>query len=207
MWGGPSRPASRPRTWRSASAVAATSASVASPKSAAWRRGTTQTSNGERDANGANATAASSSQTSRSPQAWLVADEPAERALALADDEPGGATDLLGDAVRDLGQVVQVEAQVVRPGAGLGAPVLDDLDVGGLAGGRRGRDDRIATDPEHLADDRDADRLERPMLARRGDDGPPAARRARLLERDLGEILLEPTGLVLGARRRGTRSP
>ena len=63
----------------------------------------------------------------------FVADEAAERALAFADDEAGSAAHLLGDPVRDLGQVVQVEAEVVGPGAGLGAPVLDDLEVVGLA--------------------------------------------------------------------------
>ena len=98
---------------------------VARPKSASWRRGTIQTSNGERDANGANATVESSSQTSRSGRLGLVAHEAAPRALTFPDDEPGRAAQLLRDPVRDLGQVVQIQAEVVRPGAGLGAPVLD----------------------------------------------------------------------------------
>ena len=55
--GGAPRPWPRPR------------ASSARPKSASWRRGTIQTSNGEREAYGANATLASSSQTSRSRRA------------------------------------------------------------------------------------------------------------------------------------------
>ena len=80
----------------------------------------------------------------------FVAHEPAERALALADDEPRRAAELLGDPVRDLGQVVQVEAQVVGPGARLGAPVLDDLEVVGLAG-RAGLGERVAGTADELA--------------------------------------------------------
>ena len=197
MWGGPSSPASRPRTWRSASArggdvgvgrLAEVGRVAARDDPDLERRARGE--RGERDRR-----VVLPDEPLAEPR--LVADEPAERALALADHEPGRAADLLGDPVRDLGQVVQVEAQVVRPGSGLGAPVLDDLDVGGLAGGR-GRGDGVAAGPEHLADDRAADRLERPVLARRGDDRPPAARRPGLLEGDLGEVPLEPTGLVLG---------
>ena len=44
------------------------SASVARPKSDSWRRGTIQTSNGEREANGAKAIDAASSQTKRVPR-------------------------------------------------------------------------------------------------------------------------------------------
>src|SRR5919109_4537562 len=62
----------------------------------------------------------------------LVADEPAVRALPFADDEARGATELLGDAVRYLRQVIQVEAQMVRPRTRLRAPVLDDGEVLGL---------------------------------------------------------------------------
>ena len=58
--------ASLPSTWRSASAAAAMSRSVARAKSASWRRGTTHTSNGERLAQGANATAWPSAYSSRS---------------------------------------------------------------------------------------------------------------------------------------------
>ena len=43
------------------------SASLGPPESAAWRRGTIQTSNGEREANGAKATLASSCQIIRVP--------------------------------------------------------------------------------------------------------------------------------------------
>jgi hypothetical protein len=114
------------------------------------------------------------------------------------DHETGGTAHLLGDTVRDLGQVVQIEAQVVRPGPGLCAPVLHDLDVGGLAGGA-GRGNGVATGSEHVAGDRHADGLEGSVLARRRDDGPPAARRPRLVERNLGEVSLTATGLVLGA--------
>ena len=53
-------PGGGPRRWRPRPA------SVARPKSASWRRGTIQTSNDEREAYGAKATLASSSQTSRS---------------------------------------------------------------------------------------------------------------------------------------------
>ena len=137
----------------------------------------------------------------------LVADEPAERALALADDEARGAAELLGDPMRDLGQVVQVEAQVVGPGAGLGAPVLDDLEVVGLAGRLRASASASRALPDERLDDLVADGVQRPMLAGRRDDRPPAAGRARLGERDLGEAAVELAGVVAGARRRGTRSP
>ena len=69
----------------------------------------------------------------------LVANEAAVRTLALADDEARRATELLRDPVRDLGQVVQVEAQVIGPRARLRAPVLDDLEIVGLALGPGGR--------------------------------------------------------------------
>src|SRR6185503_14057909 len=71
------------------------------------------------------------------PGAGLLAHEAAPRAFALADDEARGAAELLPDAVRDQGQVVQVQAQVVRSGARLGAPVLDDLQVVRLPERRR----------------------------------------------------------------------
>jgi hypothetical protein len=67
LYGGPSRVTARAaRTCRSASALAATSRSLDRPKSASWRRGTIQTSNGDREANGAKATVESSCHTSRS---------------------------------------------------------------------------------------------------------------------------------------------
>ena len=71
----------------------------------------------------------------------LIADVPAPRALPFPDDEARGAAELLGHPMGDLGQVVEVEAEVVRPGAGLGTPVLDDLHVFG-AGGLLGVADR-----------------------------------------------------------------
>ncbi len=95
--------------------------------------GTIQISNGEREANGANATVESSSQTILSGRRCLVADEAAPRALPFADDESGRAAQLLRDAVRDLGKVVEVEAKVVRPRSSLGTPVLDHLEVVRLA--------------------------------------------------------------------------
>ena len=197
MWGGPSSAARRPRTRRRASAVACRSASDARPKSAACVRGTIQASNGEREAYGAKATLDASDHRSRSGRGDLVADEPAERALPFPDHEAGRAADLLGHPMRDLGQVVEVEAQVVGPGTGLGAPVLDDLDIGGLAGPHR-LGDRVAADPEHRPDHLVADGLERPVLAGWRDDGPPAARRPGLLDRDLDEVPVELAGLGLG---------
>ena len=111
--------------------------------------------------------------------AHLLPHEPAVRALAFADQEPRGAAELLGDPVRDLGQVVQVEAQVVGPGAGLGAPVLHDLQVLGPGGPTR-RADLVAAPLEEALDDRAADRVQRPVLLRRRDDRAPGARpRAR----------------------------
>ena len=74
----------------------------------------------------------------------LLADEPAERALPFADDEARRPAELLGDPVRDLGQVVQVEAQVVGPRAGLDAPVLDDLTRYSVWPRRARLDERVA---------------------------------------------------------------
>src|ERR1035437_8772398 len=65
--------------------------------------------------------------------ARLLPRKPTIRALALPDHAAGSATDLLGNAMRDLRQVVQVEAEVVGPGPGLRAPVLHDLEIFGLA--------------------------------------------------------------------------
>ena len=150
-------------------------ASVARPKSASWRRGTIQTSNGEREAYGAKATLDVVLPDEPVGPPRFVADEPAERALPLADDEAGRAAQLLGDPVRDLGQVVQVEAQVVGPRAGLGAPVLDDLEVVGLAR-LAGLGERLAGAADERLDHLVADGVERPVLAGRRDDRPPAAR-------------------------------
>ena len=130
LYGGPSRlAASRPSTWRSASAAAARSASEAREKSASWRRGTTHTSNGDREAYGREGDGVVVGVQEVVGPPDLLAHEPAVRALALADQEARRAAQLLGDPVRDLRQVVEVEAQVVRPGARLRAPVLDDLEV------------------------------------------------------------------------------
>ena len=133
-------PRAAPRTWRSASAVGR-DVGVASPGRSPPRGGAARsrprTASARRTAR--RRRCRRPRQTSRSGRPDLVADEPAARALALADDEPGRAAELLGDPVRDLRQVVQVEAEVVGPGAGLGAPVLDDLEVVGLAGSARPR--------------------------------------------------------------------
>src|SRR5205807_1610465 len=119
------------------------------------------------------------------PLARLLADEAAPRALPFPDHEAGRAAELLGDPVRDERQVVQVEAEVVRTGAGLGAPVLDDLEVVGLAGGPR-LPKRGSGALEDLLGDL-ADLVQRPVLARRRDDRPPAARSTSRGHRDLGE--------------------
>src|SRR5688572_22791810 len=50
--------------------------------------------------------------------ARLVADEATPRALPFPDDEPGGTAQLLRDPVRNLGKVVEIEAQVIGPRAG-----------------------------------------------------------------------------------------
>ena len=130
--------------------------------------------------------------------AWLVTDEAAPRALALADHEPRGAAELLRDPVRDLGQVVQVEAEVVRPGAGLAAPVLDDLEVLGLAGGP-GLGEGGPGAREEAHDRLVADGVEGAVLAGRGDDRPPRAARPGVGERDLGDAVVELAGLLVGA--------
>jgi hypothetical protein len=59
----------------------------------------------------------------------FLPDVPAVRALTFPDEEACRASQLLRDPVRDLGQIVEIEAQVVGPGTGLGAPVLDHLHV------------------------------------------------------------------------------
>src|SRR4029078_13579280 len=106
----------------------------------------------------------------------LLADMAAPRGLALPDHEARRAAQLPRDPVRDLGQVVEVEAEVVRPRAGLGAPVLDELEVVGLAGipGLCNRGPRLA---DQAFDRLRADGVQRPVLLRRRDDRPPAAAR------------------------------
>src|SRR5882672_11445580 len=95
----------------------------------------------------------------------LVPDEAAPWALPLADDIASRPAELLGDAVRDLRQVVQVEAQVVGSRARLGAPVLDHLEMIRL--GRRASVDEGGTSAgEELLDEIDANRVEGPVLAR-----------------------------------------
>ena len=153
---------------------------AARPKSASWRRGTIQTSNGERDANGAKATVSSSCQTRRSGRRG------SSRTSRHHGHSPSRITnraappELLGDPVRDLGQVVEVEAEVVGPGARLGAPVLDELEVVGLARRARARRPPSRARADEPLDDLVADRVERPVLAGRRDDRPPAAAGARL---------------------------
>ena len=128
----------------------------------------------------------------------LVADQPAERALALADHEPRGAAELLGDPMRDLRQVVQVQAQVVRPRACLRAPVLDDLEVLGLAGdASRGKG--VARAGKQLLDQVVADGVQGTVLAGRSDDRPPRAGGPRLRQGDLGETLVKLARLLARA--------
>src|SRR5690348_2478928 len=102
----------------------------------------------------------------------LVPDETAVGALALSDEEARRAAKLLRDAVRDLREVVEVEAQVVRPGAGLRATVLDDLQVCGPVR-RAAGDDLVTRAAQESLDDLTADGVERPVLAGRRDDRPP----------------------------------
>ena len=199
LYGGPSRlAASRPRTCRRASAVAVTSGSVALPKSDSWRRGTIQISKGERDANGANATVGVVLPDHPIGPARLVADEAAPRALPFPDDEPGRAAQLLRDPVRDLGDVVQIEAEVVRPRSGLGTPVLDHLEVVRL-GGRSGVRDCRPCPADEALDDLVADGVERPVLAWWRDDRSPAAARPCLRQRDLGERPVQLAGVLVRA--------
>ena len=188
-----------PRTWRRASAVALTAGPSARPKSASWRRGTIQTSNGEREAYGANATLSCILPDEPVRSARLVSDEAAERALAFADHEPSRTTQLLGDAVRDLGQVVEVEAQVVRPRSGLRAPVLDDVEVLGL-GVVSGSHQRVPRAADQPLDQVAADRVERAVFTCRCDDRPPRPGRPGLSERHLcSPVAVQLPGLFVGA--------
>ena len=97
--------------------------------------------------------------------------------------------------MRDLWQVVQVEAEVVGPRAGLRAPVLDDLEVVGLAEAACLSEGLAGISDERL-DHLGPDRVQRPVLAGRGDDRPPAAGRACLGEGDLAEAAVELSGVV-----------
>ena len=159
-------------------------------------RGTIQTSNGEREPHGANATVESSSQTSRSRVRASSRTSRHHGHSPFADHEARRAAELLGDPMRDERQVVQVEAQVVRPGAGLRAPVLDDLEVVGL-GGAGGLGDRVAGEQEHLLGER-----RRPGRAARCSPGGaaivrqlPAARASD--DGDLGDAPVELVALLL----------
>ena len=98
----------------------------------------------------------------------------------------------------DLGQVVEVEAEVVRPGARLGTPVLDDLHVLG-ARGLLGVADRLASAGEERFDRLAAGGVERPVFPGRCDDRAPAAGGPRIAEADLRDRLLELARLVLRA--------
>src|ERR1035437_5362831 len=122
--------------------------------------------------------------------------KPAIRALAFADHAAGSATDLLGDAMRDLRQVVEIQAEVIGPGSGLRAPVLHHLQVLGLAhSGRLGNG--IAGQSEHSAQRGTADTLQRPVFSGRRHDRAPAAGCASLREGNLREAALYLAGLDL----------
>jgi hypothetical protein len=99
--------------------------------------------------------------------------------------------------MRYLGQVVQVETKVVGPSACLSSPVLDDLEILGLAD-LLGIYKRLPDDCKHCAQHFAADGLEGPVLARRRDDSSPAAGRASLRHGDLSQTSLHLTSLVLG---------
>ena len=131
------------------------------------------------------------------PALALHPDRAAVRAFALADHEARRAADLLRDLVRDLGQVVEIQAEVVGARAGLAAQrVLEHLQVlrlahpGGLADGRPGA-------PEQSRDQLVPHRVEGSMLARRRHDGPPASGSPGLTKRDLRDapLLLACLGL------------
>ena len=100
--------------------------------------------------------------------------------------------------MRDLGKVVEVEAEVIRSCTGLGSPVLDHLEMirlgrrSGLGDGRT----RVADEP---LDDLVADGMQRPVLTRRRDDRAPAAAGPRLRDRNLGEGPVQFTGFLCRA--------
>jgi len=97
--------------------------------------------------------------------------------------------------MRDLGQVVELEAQMIGPGARLVPPVLDDLEVVGLVR-LPGSLDRIPGTRNEAFDDGRAHEVQGPMLEGRRDHRPPAARGAGHVEGDLGEALVELAGLL-----------
>ena len=97
------------------------------------------------------------------------------------------------------GRVRDIVAPVVGPGPGLRAPVLDDLEMLGLARRPTGGD-LVATALQHLADDLDPRGLERPVLAGGRDDGPPGARCAGVSDSVLGDGRVPRSRLLLGPR-------
>ena len=140
-----------------------------------WCRGTTHSSNGDRLAYGAKHTLAA---VLIDEALWirdLIAHQAAERADAFTDDVAGCAAKLLADTVRDLRQVVEVEAQVVRQSSCLAAEVLDHLQVFRLVLLARERQ-HIARVREHLERDLGSRIGEQFVMAARCHDRLPAAR-------------------------------
>jgi hypothetical protein len=100
--------------------------------------------------------------------------------------------------MRDLGQVVDVEAQVVRACAGLGTPVLHDLHVLRLAV-FPGRGDLGPDARQQLPDERRSDGVEGAVLAGRRDDRLPGPGGPELGQADLGDAAVEGLRLLLRA--------
>src|ERR1035437_3325908 len=86
---------------------------------------------------------------------------------------------------------------MVGTGARLGAPVLHDLQILGLAE-PLGVDERLADGTEHRDEQLAADGLNGPMLTGRSHDGPPAPRSSGLRHRYLGQVSLHFPGFTLG---------
>ena len=105
----------------------------------------------------------------------LRLDEPAPGADAFADDVARGSTKLLADAVRDVRQVIDVEAEMVGHGTGLLTPVLDDLQVLRAAALGLRAHDALAGQRQHLDDDGLRLVAERSVMAERRHDGLPGA--------------------------------
>ena len=135
------------------------------------------------------------------PAPHLLANHRAVGTLTFTNEVARGTADLLTDAVGDLGQVVQIEAEVVRQGACLRPPVLDDLEVCGHAGPFRGAD-LVARPGEHLDDDGGLLLGERCMMQARGDDRlprTPLTDRGKVRLAGLAHVARELARLLLGA--------
>jgi len=133
-------------------------------------------------------------------QSRLVANEAAVRAFAFADDEIGRRHRAPPMRCGIWGQVVQVRGTGwFRPSAGLHAPVLDDLEVVGLALGPGGRQHVAARGPTSpsMSSSRPRGALDARRAGRRSSAKLPVAR--AWAKSDLGQTAIERACVVVGA--------